>query len=133
MHATSGKLLICLYAISGILMGCMAAGNASPAGDAPIQAKISPTVAAAKQVLEKGETLPPGARADSQGRLQVYVYVTDTSADTLARLTQAGLAGMTSAADLGLVQGWIATHDLATLAGLSCVKVITLPRYASSR
>lgn len=114
-------------------MGCMAAGNASSAGDPVIQAKISPTVAAAKQALEKGDTLPPGARADALGRLQVYVYVTDTSADTLTRLTQAGLAGMTSSADLGLVQGWIATHDLTTLAGLSCVKVVTLPRYALSR
>ncbi|HEY1774456.1 MAG TPA: hypothetical protein VGH91_14835 [Gammaproteobacteria bacterium] len=130
MRATSGKLLICLYATSVVLMGCMPAGNASSPS---IQAKISAPVAAAKQELEKGETLGPGARTDAQGRLQVYVYVTDTSADTLTRLTEAGLTGITSSADMGLVQGWIATQDLLTLARLLCVRNITLPRYASSR
>ena len=133
MHATSGKLLIFLYAISGVLMGCMAAGNASSAGGPAIQTKIAPPVAAARQQLEKGEPLSPGARTDAQGRLQVYVYVTDTSADTLARLTQAGLVDMTSSADLGLAQGWIAMHDLTTLVGLPCVKIVTLPRYAVPR
>ncbi|HEX4300895.1 MAG TPA: hypothetical protein VH327_08500 [Gammaproteobacteria bacterium] len=126
MHATSGKLLVCLYLTSGMLMGCSAA-------DPAIQAKISPAVATAEQELEKSDTLNPGARTDSQGRLQVYVYVTDTSAGTLARLTQAGLVGASASADMGLVQGWIAAHDLTGLARLPCVKIITLPRYAVPR
>ena len=128
MHTTSGKLLVCLYAASGALVGC-AASAADPAS----QAKISAPVAEAAQELEKGETLSPAARADAQGRLQVYVYVTDSSSTTLAQLTQAGLVGTTSSPDMGLVQGWIATHDLAALARLSCVKSITLPRYAVTR
>ena len=130
MHPISGKLLICLYAASGVLTGCMGAGNGSSAVDPAIQAKISQPVAAAKQELEKGESLGPGARADAQGRLQIYVYVTDTSAATLARLKQAGLVDMVSSAGSELVQGWIATPDLTALAGLPCVKVVTLPRYA---
>jgi hypothetical protein len=131
MHATSGKLLVCLYLTSGILLGCSAAGHsiARPAA----QAKISPAVIAAAQELEKGETLDREARADAQGRLQVYVYVTDTFATTLAQLTQAGLTDMNARADMGLVQGWVATHDLTGLAGLPCVKSITLPRYAVPR
>jgi hypothetical protein len=132
MHATSGKLLVCLYLTSGLLLACSAAGTASPTAEAS-QAKISPAVAAATQELEKGAPLDRGARADAQGRLQVYVYVTDSSPDTLARLTQAGLTGMSSSADMGLAQGWIAANDLTALAELPCVKTITLPRYAVPR
>src|SRR5690242_16751390 len=109
MHAISGKLLVCLYAASALLAGCMSGGNGSSAVEPAIQAKISPPVAAAKQELEKGESLCPGARADAQGRLQVYVYVTDTSAATLVQLKQAGLVDMVSSAGQELVQGWIAT------------------------
>jgi hypothetical protein len=133
MHATSGKLLVCLYLTSGLLLACSAAGTAAPAADQASQAKISPAVAAATQELETGSPLDRGARADAQGRLQVYVYVTDASSGTLTRLTQAGLTDMSGSADMGLVQGWIATHDLAALAGLPCVKNITLPRYAVPR
>ena len=131
MHTTSGKLLICLYAASLILAGCMATETASsaPAG----QGKIAPSVEAAAQELEKGESLEPGARADTQGRLQVYVYVSDASTATLTRLTQAGLVGASGATDMGIVQGWIAPDALTHLAGLDCVRNITLPRYAVPR
>lgn len=133
MHTTSGKLLICLYAASLALAGCMAAGTASSTAAPSGQAKITPPVTAAAQALQKGEVLPPGSRADAQGRLQVYVYVTDTSAATLSRLAQAGLAGGSDAAGMGLVQGWIAPDALTALAGLDCVTNITLPRYAVPR
>jgi DNA topoisomerase VI subunit B len=132
MHANSGKLLVCLYLTSTVLLGC-AAGATSPASNPAVQAKISPAVATAAQELEKGETLSREARTDAQGRLQVYVYVTDISAATLAQLTRAGLTDMNAGVDMGLVQGWVATRDLTGLAGLSCVKSITLPRYAVPR
>jgi|GEM_PF-6154036 len=131
MHATAGKLLICLYAVS--LAGCMAAGARSSAIGPAGQAKIAPPVEAAAQGLERGEPLSPAARADGQGRLQVYVYVGDTSTATLARLTQAGLVDESGSAEMGVVQGWIAPGTLATLAALDCVRNITLPRYAVPR
>jgi len=130
MHAAAAKLVICLSLISELLLACSSAGTASPTADPSSQAKISPAVAAAAQELEKDRPLDRSARTDAQGRLQVYVYVTDTSSDTLSRLTQAGLAGISASADMEVVQGWIATHDLAALAALPCVQAIALPRYA---
>jgi len=122
------KLLVGLYLLSGSLMAC---GNA---GTAPsTQAKIAPAVAAARLELEKGKAPGHGARADSHGRLQVYIYVTDTSAGTLDQLTLTGLAGASTSSEMGVVQGWIAMRDLDALAALSCVKIIALPRYALPR
>jgi len=122
------KLLLCL--MSGMMMACNAAGTAPSAA---AQAKLAPAVTLARQALEKGETPNHGARADAQGRLQVYIYVTDTSAATLAQLMQHGLADMSPSAEMGIVQGWIAMRDLDALAALTCVKIITLPRYAIPR
>lgn len=133
MHATSGKLLVCLYAASLTLAGCTSAQTPSSAAAPTTQAKITPPVETAVQALQKGEALPPGARTDAQGRLQVFVYVTDTTAATLARLTQAGLMGTSSSAEMGVVQGWIAPDSLTPLAALDCVRNITLPRYAVPR
>jgi hypothetical protein len=133
MHTTSGKLLISLYAASLALAGCMAAETASSAAAPADQGKIAPPVEAAAQELEKGESLEPGARADTQGRLQVYVYVTDASTATLNQLTRAGLLGASGSAEMGVVQGWIAPDALTSLAGLDCVRNITLPRYAVPR
>jgi hypothetical protein len=133
MHPTSGKLLVCLYAASLVVTGCAASGAASSAAGPAAQAKIAPPVQAAARELERGEPLTPGARADAQGQLEVYVYVTDVSAATLSRLAQAGLAGASSAADMGVVQGWIAPDALTGLSGLDCVRNITLPRYAVPR
>ena len=94
-------------------------------------AKINPQVATAAKALEEGTATT--AHTDAQGRLQVYVYVTDTTPKTLERLGQAGLAGPQASAEMGVVQGWVAPQDLDGLAGLPCVKTITLPRYASPR
>lgn len=73
------------------------------------------------------------AETDAHGRLRVYVYVTDTQADTLSKLDHAGLMGAETSAEMGVVQGWIAARDLDRLAALPCVETITLPRYASPR
>lgn len=133
MHATSGKPPICLYAASLALAGCTAAPTSSSAVAPTAQTKIAPSVETAAQALQKGAALVPGARTDAQGRLQVYVYVTDTSAATLARLTQTGLAGTSSSAEMGVVQGWITPDGLSPLAALDCVRNITLPRYTVPR
>lgn len=94
-------------------------------------AKINPQLATAAKALAQGN--PTTAHTDAQGRLQVYVYVTDTMPETLDRLSQAGLAGPQASAEMGLVQGWVAPQDLDGLAALPCVKTISFPRYASPR
>jgi len=124
------KLLVCLYLMSGSLMACNTASTASPPST---QVKIAPAVAAAKLELGQGQPPSHGARTDAQGRLQVYVYVTDASAVTLTQLAQAGLADARPSSEMGIVQGWIAMRDLDALAALPCVKIIALPRYALPR
>ena len=125
MRRFSGKTPASLYLSLGILAACQAAPVQ------PATARIDPQVAAAAQALAHG--LPTDARTDSQGRLLVYVYVTDTRTDTLERLVRAGLADARPSSEVSVVQGWIAPQDLDTLAGLSCVKNIALPRYSSPR
>ena len=70
------------------------------------------------------------ARSDADGRLDIYVYVTDTSADSLAALTAVGLRNTVSSPSMGIIQGWIAPGDVSALAALSVVTRITLPQYA---
>jgi hypothetical protein len=120
-----GKILASLCLGLGLLAAC----QAEPAQ--PASAKIDPQVSAAAQALSHGGSTR--ARTDAQGRLLVYIYVTDTGADTLRRLAAAGLIGAQTNQETTIVQGWIAPAALKPLAGLSCVKVITLPRYAVPR
>jgi len=128
MRASLGQSLASLCLCFGSLTACQA-GTAPGATEA--SAKIAPQLAAAAQALAQGTTSL--AHTDAQGRLQVYVYVSDTTPDTLGKLDQAGLAEPQVSTEMGLVQGWIAPRDLDALAALSCVKRISLPRYASPR
>lgn len=127
MHSFPGKYLASLGLSLGLLAACQAA---TAPGEEP-SSKIAPQVTLAAQALLRGA--PTSARADAQGRLQVYVYVTDLSPDSLERLGHAGLVAPQSNPEMDLVQGWIAPRDLGTLAALDCVKNITLPRYGLPR
>ena len=127
MHRFPGKYLANLCLSFGLLAGCQAS---TPPADST-SAKIAPQVTLAAQAVLRGT--PTSARTDAQGRLQVYVYVTNLSPDTLDRLGRTGLVDTQSSPEMGVVQGWIAPRDLGRLAALECVKTITLPRYASPR
>lgn len=128
---TACAVLLCMFFISGC------AGAARP-DDAPWSAaKISPSLTAVAAQLESG--MNPGnfargaVRADSKGRLQVYVYVAQLTPAVLARLAAHGLVKAAPSPALHLVQGWVNPHDLDTLAGLPFVIRITPPRYALPR
>ena len=128
MRARPGKHLASLCLSLGLLTACQAGTAPSSVAASP---KINPQVTAAAHALMQGATTQ--VQTDTQGRLRVYVYVTDTKADTLGMLDHAGLVGAEASAEMGLVQGWIAARDLDRLAALSCVETITLPRYALPR
>ena len=123
MRRIPRKLLTSLCISLGLLAACQT--STTPLGPS----KINPKALAAAQALIQGAST--SARTDAQGRLQVYVYVSEFTSSTLGSLNQAGLADIQSSPEMGLVQGWIAPSDLNALAALDCVKAITLPRYAS--
>lgn len=117
-------------ALATILMAGCQATVATASGDS--SPKIAPAVAAALSRLETGLPLDPHeARSDADGRLQVYVYVTDISAGSVQALAASGLKDAMPSPPLGLVQGWIAPKDVSALVALPVVVRITLPRYAS--
>lgn len=127
MHRFPGMYLASLCLTFGLLAACQAD---TPPADST-SAKIAPQVTLAAQAVLRA-TLT-SARTDAQGRLQVYVYVTDLTPGTLDRLGRTGLVDSRSSSEMGVVQGWIAPRDLGRLAALDCVKTITLPRYTSPR
>ncbi len=128
MRAFPGCTLISLCFSLALLAACQA--GALPGTDTS-SPKIDPQVAAAAQALTQDNTTL--THTDAQGRLQVYVYVSDSTPDTLAALGRAGLVNPQAAPAMLVVEGWIAPRDLAGLAALPSVVKITLPRYASPR
>lgn len=130
MRILSKAMLICFSLTLGMVTGCHSAGS-NPASSAANMTKIDPELAVVAADLAHGT--PVAARTDPQGRLLVYAYVTDTSAATLEKVAGAGLQDGQPSPAMGVIQGWIAPKDLAALAGLTCVKRIALPRYASPR
>jgi hypothetical protein len=123
------RLLTCVLALSLLVSAC---GMHPASADAPVSAKITPAAATALSRLEAGQALDGRiARSDAEGRLEVYVRVSDMSTNTLQRLMSQGLVHAVASPALGLVQGWIAPGDVSRLASLSVVTRITLPQYAS--
>lgn len=120
-----------LVALIGLAAFLIAACQATAASPSAVSPKIAQEVTAALAQLESGQALAPQkARSDADGRLQVYVYVSDFSAATLEALKAAGLKQPEPSPPLGLVQGWIAPGDVSALTALDVVTRITLPRYA---
>jgi hypothetical protein len=107
-----------------LLVGCMR--PAAP-GDT---AKVAPAVAAAMQALASGTSLAAPARSDAQGRLEIYVHVTEPSDELVKQLTALGLANAILSREMSVVEGWLAPRDLDGIARLAVVTRITLPRYA---
>lgn len=139
MHPTHkpGKSIAAAPVLCLLMLLCLPVAACSdsrsqtaPAGIAT-SGKLAPAVSAALAQLEAGRALDGRtARSDTAGRLQVYVYLTDTSPEEVARLATLGLADPEAVPSMGLVQGWIAPKDVGTLAALPVVIRITLPRYA---
>lgn len=128
MYPINRRFAVGLALVAMLAAGCQSTA-ATPSGD--ISPKIAPAAAAALSHLETGLPLDPHeARSDAEGRLQVYVYVTDISAGSIQALAASGLKDVVPSPPLGLVQGWIAPKDASALAALSLVIRITLPSYA---
>ncbi|MFI4921075.1 MAG: hypothetical protein ACHQAZ_05500 [Gammaproteobacteria bacterium] len=121
------KLTVFALTLSLLVSAC---GAAPATAGVPISAKIAPAVSDAISRLESGQPLEGRvARTDSDGRLEVYVHMTNMSADSLAALAAHGLKRPTPSPAMGLVQGWIAPQDVTALAALTVVSRITLPQY----
>ena len=130
-------------ALSIALLGLAACAHRTPTQPAATGAavvatgKIAPVLKVVAQQLAAGKspsdfTHGP-VRANSQGRLQVYIYVSSLSSGNLSILAEQGLADAMPSPALHLVQGWVKPHDLDRLAGLQFVTRITPPRYAQPR
>lgn len=134
------KWLLVLTVLGSVALAGACAGAVRPnqaallAGGA---SGISPSLAAAARQLESG--VDPGAfaqgrvRADSRGRLQVYVYVEPFTSAVLAALKTHGLEDAVSSPALRVVQGWVAPANLDGIAALPFVVRITPPQYAQTR
>lgn len=121
---------LCIVALLCLLAVACSDSRSQPAGSAA-GGKLAPAVSTALAQLQAGRGLDGRtARSDGSGRLQVYVYVTDTTPEGVARLTALGLGDPEPVPSMGLVQGWIAPKDVGTLAASSVVIRITLPSYA---
>lgn len=122
--------------IAALCMGCSSHEAVTPPSTSATTAKISPSLVNAVQQLENGRIRPPltgPVRSDAQGNIQVYVHVTDTSAEHLTVLGRHGLQNMLASPALRIVQGWVQPQKLASLAALPFVVRITPPRYAIPR
>ncbi len=118
-----------------LLIGCAGSAPAiPPAGSA---GRIAPALAVAAQRLAAGAPASDYAqglvRADTRGRLQVYVSVDAVTPEHTQALREAGLEDAQASAALGLVQGWVAPGRLQDLAALPFVTRIAPPRYARVR
>lgn len=72
-------------------------------------------------------------KVDTTGRVQVYVYVTDTTGPTLDTLRRHGLDIEIVNEDFAIVQGWVPVENLETLAGEAVVVKIRPPSYGIPR
>ncbi len=118
-----------------LLFGCVGTAPAiAPAGRA---GRIAPALVVAAQRLAAGapasDDAPGPGRADTPGRLQVYVSVDAVTARHVQALRDAGLADAEPSAALGLVQGWVPPDRLQDLAALPFVTRVAPPRYAHVR
>lgn len=120
----------CILALLCLLAVACSDSRSQPAGTTA-GGKLAPAVSTALTQLQIGHPLDGRtARSDTAGRLQVYVYVTDTSPEGVAQLTALGLGDPEPVPSMGLIQGWIAPKDVGALVASSVVIRITLPTYA---
>lgn len=114
-------------------MGCAGAPFVSAARSADAAAKIAPSVVAVATQLEAGADPAiynqGSVRADSQGRIQVYVHIDKITDAELATLSAKGLVRAVPSQMLHVVQGWVKPENLNALAALPFVTTITPPVY----
>lgn len=126
-----------LFIVLLALTACAHSAPSQPAAAGAAADKIAPMLKSVAQQLAAGRSpsdfTAGQVRADSRGRLQVYVYISSFSPDNLAILAKQGLADAMPSPALHLVQGWVKPQDLDGLAGLAFVTRITPPRYAQPR
>ena len=72
-------------------------------------------------------------KVDGAGRVQIYVWVTDTSELALDTLRRHGLDVEVVNEDFGIVQGWIAAENIEALAAELVVVKVRPPSYATPR
>lgn len=121
---------LCILALFCLLAVACSDSHSQPAGTTA-GGKLAPAVSTALAQLQAGRALDGRtARSDAAGRLQVYVYVTDTSPEGVSQLTALGLGDPEPVPSMGLIQGWIAPKDVGALVASSVVIRITLPTYA---
>jgi len=117
----------------GLVFGCTDARRQGDSVPANAAAKISPQLMAVAQQLEAGadplQFAHGSIRADAQGRIQVYVHVTQVTDDEVESLTANGLEQALPSPALHIVQGWARPQALNALAGLPFVTRITPPAY----
>ncbi len=121
-----------------VLLAAGCAGNVHAGDTASIATsiKISPLLAVAARELQSGAGANPLnglVRSDARGRIQVYVYVDDTSAGAVSTLGANGLQNMLVNPAMHIAQGWVKPQNLDKLAALSFVTRITPPHYARPR
>lgn len=117
------------------LAACGATPPVTTAQSTDESAKISPVLMQAAQQLQRGGSLSVNGpvRSDAQGRIQVYVHVSDTSAAALTALASRGLQDTVLSPQMHIVQGWVRPADLMSLATLPFVIYITPPTYGKPR
>lgn len=117
------------------LAACGATPPVPTVHDAGASAKISPVLVRAAQQLQRGYSLPANGpvRSDAQGRIQVYVHVSDTSATVVAALAGHGLQDTVLSPEMHIIQGWITPSDMMSLATLPFVTYISPPTYGKPR
>jgi hypothetical protein len=135
--STESRVTGIAQAISGLLLfvmliaGCVSSAHSDSTTSAS-KAKISPELADAARQLESGDNATPlrgVVRSDNQGRIQVYVYVVDTSTESVKMLAAHGLQQVLVSSPMHIVQGWIMPQNLEKLAALPFVSRITPPHY----
>ena len=118
------------------LMGCSRIPYAAATRDTDASGKIAPALLNAAQRLQDRATQLPltgPVRSDSQGRMQVYVYVTSTSGGSVSALQVHGLQDVVVSPGMHVVQGWVKPEDLVNLAALPFVIRISPPQYGRPR
>lgn len=129
------RLLAAVALAAMLATGCANTKPAAATVDSAAAAKIAPILQSAAQQLQNGTALPAHGpvRSDAQGRIQIYVYVSNTSPDTVAVLVSNGLQETLVSPELKVVQGWANPQDLTRLAALPFVTRIAPPQYARPR
>lgn len=118
-----------------LTVGC--AAESKPVPSPASLPKIDPSLVVVAQQLENGVDPARFAtgrvRADTAGRIQVYVYTEQQTPKMLQQLSEAGLQNMLASEAMRVVQGWVHPQQLNRLADLPFVRRIAPPVYGFTK